>query len=99
MSFYYLINSTTGEKLGETADNTVNIPDMRGREWITFDSRPVGTWNPRTRSMDALPVKVPSLTIDDFVKRFRKADMDQIHTKMELEGYLPSGRATAIIDG
>ena len=76
--FYYLIDSATGEKLGETADKIKNGPaDMSGKEWVEFNERPKGLWNPATRTHDARPVQ-KIISKLEFIERLTDSEFENI---------------------
>ena len=71
MSFHYLIDYTTGEKLGETADKDKNAPaDMKGREWVDFEERPRGAWDAKNRVVVAGPEKTKCIEAIRFTEAF-----------------------------
>lgn len=94
MSFHYLIDSATGEKLGETADKVNNAPTkepkMVGREWIDFDTRPEGEWDAVNRVVIPFPAPRKYATKRKFLEALTDAEQEAIlglsktNTKAEL---------------
>ena len=77
--FYYLIDSATGEKLGETADKAKNAPrDMSGREWVEFRVRPSELWNPATRSHDEREKPKRYITKSSYLDLFEDDELKKI---------------------